>query len=199
MKRLVVLISGDGDNLQPLIDNVADGVLEVEIAAVVSDSGDAQGLFRARKAGIATQVIDRDDVLADGGSDEGFAVELAGLVAAYQPDLVVLAGWTHTLDEGFLDHFPDRVIKLHPAMPGAFPGARAVERAHDAFQRGEIKRTGVMVHRVVANDDAGPVVTMEPVPIFPGEPLEDLEERVRLVEHNLIVAAVDLLLGDYEG
>ena len=84
-------------------------------------------------------------------------------------------------------------------MPGAFPGGNAVERAHEAFQRGEIKRTGVMVHRVMAGEDTGPVVTMEPVPIFPGDSVEELQERVHLVERNLIVAAVDLLLGDYEG
>jgi len=120
------------------------------------------------------------------------------MVAAYAPDLVVLAGWMLILGEGFLDRFPNRVVNLHPAMPGAFPGTNAIERAYEAFQRGEIKRTGVMIHRVISEVDAGPVVTMEPVPIFPEDSVEDLEERVHLVEHNLIVAAVDLLLGDYE-
>ncbi len=198
MKRIVVLISGNGSNLQALIDSVAAGVLDVEIVAVVSNKADAYGLTRAQAAGIPTEILDLGEVLADGGSRDGFDVELAGMIASYQPDLIVLAGWMLILGEGFLDRFPDRVINLHPAMPGAFPGTDAIRRAHEAFQRGEIKRTGVMIHRVVPEVDAGPVVTMEPVPIFPEDSLEELEERVHLVEHNLIVAAVDLLLGDYE-
>lgn len=198
MKRIVVLISGNGSNLQALIDNVAAGVLDVEIAAVVSNQPDAHGLTRARDAGIPTEILDLREILSDGGSREGFDVELAGTVAAYQPDLIVLAGWMLILGEGFLDRFPDRVINLHPALPGAFPGTDAIQRAHAAFQRGEIKRTGVMIHRVIPEVDAGPVVTMEPVPIFPDDSVEELEERIHLVEHNLIVAAVDLLLGDYE-
>ncbi len=196
MKRIVVLISGNGSNLQSLIDNAASGDLDVEIAAVVSNDADAFGLTRAARADIPTQVLTLDEVLVDGGDRDGFDVELAGLVAAYEPDLIVLAGWMLILGEGFLDRFPNMVINLHPAMPGAFPGTGAIERAHAAFGRGEIKRTGVMVHRVISEVDAGPVVTMEPVPIFPGESVAELEERVHLVEHNLIVAAVDLLLGD---
>lgn len=198
MKRIVVLISGNGSNLQALIDSVAAGVLDVEIVAVVSNKADAYGLTRAQAAGIPIETLDLGEVLADGGSRDGFDVELAGMIASYQPDLIVLAGWMLILGEGFLDRFPDRAINLHPAMPGAFPGTDAIRRAHEAFQRGEIKRTGVMIHRVVPEVDAGPVVTMEPVPIFPEDSLEELEERVHLVEHNLIVAAVDLLLGDYE-
>ncbi len=115
-------------------------------------------------------------------------------MASFEPDLVVLAGWMLVLSEVFLDRFPDRVINLHPALPGTFPGTHAIERAHAAYQRGEIRRTGVMVHRVVPEIDAGPVVTVEPVPIFPDETVEELEARIHHVEHNLIVAAVDLML-----
>jgi len=195
MSKIVVLISGNGSNLQALIDNVTSGDLEAEIAAVVSNKADAYGLIRAQEAGIPTEVLDLKEVLSDGGNREGYDIELAGLVAAYEPDLIVLAGWMLILGKGFLDRFPNKVINLHPAMPGAFAGTRAIERAHAAFQRGEIKRTGVMVHRVIPEVDAGPVVTMEPVPIFPGESVDELEERVHEVEHNLIVAAVALVLG----
>jgi formyltetrahydrofolate-dependent phosphoribosylglycinamide formyltransferase len=195
MSRIVVLISGNGSNLQALIDNVASGDLGVEIAAVVSNKADAFGLTRAVEAGIPTEVLSLEEVISDGGNRDGFDIELAGLVAAYEPDLIVLAGWMLILSESFLNRFPDKVINLHPAMPGAFPGTRAIERAHAAFHRGEIKRTGVMVHKVIPEVDAGPVVTMEPVPIFNGESVDELEERVHLVEHNLIVAAVDLLLA----
>jgi folate-dependent phosphoribosylglycinamide formyltransferase PurN len=108
--------------------------------------------------------------------------------------LVVLAGWMLVLGEAFLERFPARVINLHPALPGTFAGTHAIERAHAAFQRGEIKGTGVMVHRVIPEVDAGPVITREPVPIFPGESVDELEERIHHVEHNLIVAAVDMIL-----
>ena len=196
MRRIVVLISGNGSNLQALIDNTISGDLPVEIAAVISNTADAYGLERARRAGIMTQVLSLEDVIASGGDRDAFDIELAALVAAYSPDLIVLAGWMLVLGHGFLNRFPNAVINLHPAMPGAFPGTRAIERAHAAFHRGEIKRTGVMVHRVIAEVDAGPVVVTEPVPIFKGETVEELEERIHLVEHNLLVAAVDLILAD---
>lgn len=195
MKRIVVLISGNGSNLQALIDTVGSGDLPVEIAAVVSNRADAYGLTRARQAGLATEIMDLAEILADGGDRTSFDVELAGLVASYEPDLVVLAGWMLVLSEHFLQHFPNRVINLHPALPGNFPGTNAIQRAYDAFQRGEIKRTGVMVHRVIPEIDAGPVVTMEPVPIFADDTIDELEARIHHVEHNLIVAAVDLVLN----
>ena len=192
MSGVAVLISGNGSNLQALIDNVASGDLDTEIAVVVSSQPDAYGVQRAQQAGVPVEVLSPDD---DVDRDQ-FDIRLADIVTAYQPDLVVLAGWMLILGAGFLDRFPDTVINLHPAMPGAFPGTKAIERAHEAFHRGEIKHTGVMVHRVVAEVDAGPVVVAEPVPIFPDEPVAELEERIHLVEHNLIVAAVDLLLSD---
>lgn len=194
MKRLVVLISGNGSNLQALIDSVASGDIDAEIVAVVSNSPDAFGLDRAERAGITTEIMNLKDVLADGGDRTAFDVELAALVASYEPDLVVLAGWMLVLSKAFLDHFPHRVINLHPALPGTFAGTHAIERAHAAFSRGEIKGTGVMVHRVIPEVDAGPVITKEPVPIFPGESVDELEERIHQVEHNLIVAAVDMVL-----
>ena len=198
MKRLAVLISGNGSNLQAIIDRIDSGDLDAEIAVVVSNRADAYGLQRATAAGIPTEVLDLAEIKAAGGDRSGYDIELAGLVAGYAPDLVVLAGWMLILGNDFLKRFAPSVINLHPAMPGAFPGTDAIRRAHEAFSRGEIKRTGVMIHRVVPEVDAGPVVTMEPVPIFPEDSVEELEERVHLVEHNLIVAAVDLLLGDYE-
>lgn len=194
MKRLAVLISGNGSNLQALIDNIASGDLDAEIAVVVSNRSDAYGLVRATEAGIPVKVLTLASVLDRAGDRTAYDNELAGLVESYSPDLVVLAGWMLILGVDFLDRFPDRVLNLHPAMPGAFPGTNAIARAHAAYGRGEIKRTGVMVHRVVAEVDAGPVITMEPVPIYPDDTVADLEERVHFVEHNLIVAAVDMVL-----
>jgi formyltetrahydrofolate-dependent phosphoribosylglycinamide formyltransferase len=194
MKRLAVLISGNGSNLQALIDNISSGDLEAEIAVVVSSRSDAHGLVRATEAGIPVEVLPLASVVDQAGDRTAYDIELAGLVASYSPDLVVLAGWMLILGADFLDSFPNSVLNLHPAMPGAFPGTNAIARAYAAYGRGEIKRTGVMVHHVVAEVDAGPVVTMEPVPIYPDDTVADLEERVHFVEHNLIVAAVDMVL-----
>jgi len=191
MNRLAVLISGNGSNLQALIDQIDAGHLAAELSVVISNRADAYGLERAAKAGIPTEVL----TVSNSGDRSAYDAELAGLVAGYSPDLIVLAGWMLILGPEFLRHFPHKVINLHPALPGLFPGTNAIQRAHAAFQAGAVKHTGVMVHRVVAEVDAGPVIVTEPVPIFPEDSINDLEERIHFVEHNLIVAAVDMLLS----
>lgn len=194
MERLAVLISGNGSNLQALIDHSETATLDTEIAVVVSNRPDAYGLTRARRAGIPTETLSLSAFEKQGGDRASYDIALADVVANYSPDLVVLAGWMLIVGSGFLERFPGHVINLHPALPGVFPGTNAIARAHAAFHRGEIKHTGVMVHRVIAEVDAGPVIVSEPVPIFHGESVADLEERIHFVEHNLIVAAIDLLL-----
>ena len=194
MKRLAVLISGNGSNLQAIIDQIAAGDLDAEIAVVVSNRADAYGLQRATAAGIPTEVLSLAEVRAAGGDRATYEVELAELVGRYKPDLIVLAGWMLILSNDFLMRFTPSVINLHPALPGVFPGTNAIARAYDAYHAGDIKHTGVMVHRVIEEVDAGTVIVQEPVPIFPDDSLEDLEERIHMVEHNLIVAAVDMVL-----
>lgn len=194
MKCLAVLISGNGSNLQAIIDRIGAGDLDAEIAVVVSNRADAYGLQRARAAGIPTEVLDLAEIKAAGGDRSSYDVELAGLVAGYKPDLIVLAGWMLILGTDFLMRFTPSIINLHPALPGVFPGTDAIARAYAAYQAGEIKHTGVMVHRVIEEVDAGTVIVQEPVPIFPDDSLEELEERIHMVEHNLIVAAVDMVL-----
>lgn len=194
MKRLAVLISGNGSNLQAIIERIGAGDLDAEIAVVVSNRSDAYGLQRASAAGIPTEVLDLAEIKAAGGDRSSYDVELAGLVAGYKPDLIVLAGWMLILGTGFLKRFTPSIINLHPALPGVFPGTDAIARAYAAYQAGDIKHTGVMVHRVIEEVDAGTVIVQEPVPIFADDSLEDLEERIHMVEHNLIVAAVDMVL-----
>jgi len=194
MKRLAVLTSGDESNLQALIDHIESGDLMAEISVVVSNEANVPELHQAAEAGIPTEILSVEEVLGDGGDRAAYNIELAGLVSRYDPDLVVLTGWIPVLGRDFLEHFGDNIINLHPAMPGAFPGGDAIARAHGAFHRNEIKHTGVMVHRVTNEVGAGRVIVSEPVPIFHGESVADLEERVHMVERNLIVAAVDMVL-----
>ena len=188
--RLAVFISGFGSNLQAIIDAVQAGELDAEIVVVVSNRKAAYGLMRAEEAGIPTLYFPLKPYRDAGRSREEYDADLAGRVAAYEPDLIVLVGWMHVLSPAFLDRFPNRVINLHPALPGQFPGTHAIQRAYEAFQRGEIDHTGVMVHYVVPEVDAGPVIISEKVPIYPSDTLDDLEARIHKTEHRLIVEAI---------
>ncbi len=190
MKRLVVLISGNGSNLQALIEAIQTGELEAQLEVVVSNRREAYGLVRAEKANVPTLYFPLKPYLEGGQSREAYDADLAERVAGYAPDLIVLAGWMHVLSPAFLDRFPQRVLNLHPALPGQFPGTHAIERAYAAFQKGEIEHTGIMVHWVVPEIDAGPVIATANVSIYPTDSLADLEGRIHASEHRLLVEAV---------
>jgi formyltetrahydrofolate-dependent phosphoribosylglycinamide formyltransferase len=189
---LVVLISGYGSNLQAILDACAGGVLPARLAAVVSNRREAFGLQRARQAGVPAVYFPKP-----GGEDRReYDARLAELVASYQPDYVVLAGWMRVLTSAFLAHFPARVVNLHPALPGTFPGVEAIQRAFAAFQRGEITQTGVMVHLVPDEAvDSGPVLAQEVVQIRPDDTLEALEARIHDVEHRLLIDTIKHLVS----
>ncbi len=190
-RRLVVLISGNGSNLQAILDACASGELAAWVVAVVSNSPDAFGLERARQAGVPAIVV----LKAKSQDRREYDTELAHLVASYRPDWVVLAGWMRVLSRAFLNRFPNHVINLHPALPGTFPGTLAIERAFDAYQRGEITQTGVMVHLVPDEGvDCGPVLAQQSVPIYPRDSLADLETRIHSVEHRLLVETLARLI-----
>ena len=188
--NLVVLISGHGSNLQAILDACASGELNARIVAVISNKPDAFGLERARQANVP--VLAKPNLKAQDRRD--YDAELADLVASFQPDWIVLAGWMRVLSSAFLDQFPNHVVNLHPALPGTFPGTHAIERAYAAYRAGEITLTGVMVHLVPDEGvDVGPVLAQEIVPINAGDTLEDLEARVHAVEHRLLVSTLKTL------
>lgn len=181
---IVVLISGHGSNLQAILDACASGELNARVAAVISNKRDAYGLERARRANVPAIVKPKPKEL----DRRVYDAELADLVAAHQPAWVVLAGWMRVLSSAFLDRFPRRVVNLHPALPGTFPGTHAIDRAYAAYRAGEIDHTGVMVHLVPDEGvDDGPVLAQEIVPINSDDTLESLETRLHAVEHRLLV------------
>lgn len=183
-RKLVVLISGNGSNLQAILDACVSRVLDAKVVLVVSDRADAYGLERARRAHVPA-VVKPKSKLQD---RREYDAELADLVAAQKPDWVVLAGWMRVLTLPFLQRFPNRVVNLHPALPGAFPGTHAIERAFAAYQRREVDHTGVMVHLVPDEGvDCGPVLSSEVVPILPEDTLATLEAHIHAVEHRLLV------------
>lgn len=196
LARLVVLISGTGTNLQAILDACAGGDLPARVVAVVSNRRDAYGLERARRHGVPALYHPFAPYRAAGRDRREYDADLADLVARYAPDWVVLAGWMHVLSMAFLSRFPNRVINLHPALPGAFPGVNAIARAFEAYRRGAIAETGVMVHLVPDEGvDCGPVIAQTTVPILPGDTLESLEARIHTVEHALLVGALKRLIA----
>lgn len=181
---IVVLISGHGSNLQAILDACASGELNAQVAAVISNKHDAFGLERARRANVPAIVKPKPKEQ----DRRVYDAELAELVASYQPEWVVLAGWMRVFSSAFLDRFPNHVVNLHPALPGTFPGTHAIDRAYEAYRAGEITHTGVMVHFVPDEGiDDGPVLAQAIVPIDPDDTLESLEARIHAVEHRLLV------------
>ena len=195
MKRLVVLASGNGSNLQAIIDACEDGRLPARVVAVISDRKAAFALERARKHQILIEYHPWKPYREAGRTREEYDADLACKAANYQPDYIVLAGWMRLLTVAFLERYSMRVINLHPALPGTFPGTHAIERAFEAFQRGEIEHTGVMVHFVPDEGvDDGPVIAQEVVHIQAEDTVEELETRIHKVEHRLLVEALQRVI-----
>ncbi len=193
MKRLVIFISGSGTNLQAVMDACQTGELEAEIALVVSNRKAAYGLERAKLASIATLYFPLKPYKEAGKSREIYDTDLARAVLPYQPDLIILAGFMHIFSPAFLDTFPN-TINLHPALPGKFPGAQAIQDAFEAYQRGQIKESGCMVHWVTPELDAGPVIATQTVAIQASDSLEDFKQRMQRSEHGLLVKAIKTCL-----
>lgn len=190
MPRLVVMVSGSGTNLQAILDAVASGAIDAEMALVICNNPDAYAIERARAAGVATSILPHK------GRDRfEYDTELAYEATIAGADLVVLAGWNRVLTDNFLAHHT--VINLHPAKPGAFPGLGAIERAYEAWQRGEVTSGGVMVHYVPDEGiDDGPVIDWVEVPFEAGDTLEIYEDRVHTAEHRLLVSSITIALNE---
>ena len=198
--RLVVLASGSGSNLQVVLDACADGRLDADVVLVVTNRRSARAGERARNEGIPTQFRPMGPYLAAFGdarvAREAYDADLAGLVADTDPDIIVQAGWMHLFTNSFLDRVPANVVNLHPALPGEFPGATAIDDAWAAHLDAGLDHTGVMVHLVPDEGvDNGPVLASREVPILASDTREMLEERIRGVEHEVLVAAIADLLA----
>jgi formyltetrahydrofolate-dependent phosphoribosylglycinamide formyltransferase len=191
--RLIVLISGNGSNLQALIDAIAAGTLNARIVLVVSNRKEAHGLQRAANAGIPTLYFPLRPYRDGHRTRQDYDADLAARLLTYQPDLIVMAGWMHIFSGHFLAHFPRRVINLHPALPGVFNGPNAIERAFEAFQNGEINHSGCIVHYAIPEVDEGEVIVQARVPFLPDDTLETFAARMHETEHQIIVQAVRML------
>eukprot|EP00126_Sphaerothecum_destruens_P000190 Sdes_comp10232_c0_seq1m1856 len=192
-KGIVVFISGDGSNLQALIDAQNSGLVNIDIKLVVSNKKDAYGLQRARAAHLETLYFPLKPYKESGKSRVEYEMDLCKELKKRLGDeifLIVLAGWMHILSPEFLSQFPNKVINLHPALFGQFDGKDAIERAYQAYKEGKITHTGIMVHKVIPEVDRGQVLKSVDIPILPQDSLSDLQGRIHAAEHALLVSVV---------
>ena len=184
---LGILISGRGSNLQAIIDAIADGRLNARIGIVVSNKADALGLERANRAGIETMVLSHRAYATRDEYDRALVAELK----ARGVQLVCLAGFMRLLSAMFIDAFPNAVVNIHPSLLPAFPG---VDAQRQALGHG-VKISGVTVHLVTTELDAGPIVLQAAVPVEPGDSVESLSARILTEEHRLYPEALRIVLG----
>ncbi|MFG6466510.1 phosphoribosylglycinamide formyltransferase [Roseateles sp. BYS87W] len=188
MKRLVILISGRGSNMEAIVKACAAQGWSAEVAAVISNRPDAGGLQFAAQHGIATAVVDHKAY----SSREAFDAELARVIDGYAPDLVVLAGFMRILTPGFTAHYARRMLNIHPSLLPAFTGLHTHERA---LEMG-CKIAGVTVHFVTAELDHGAIVMQAAVPVRAGDDAKSLSARVLAAEHQIYPQSVRWFLED---
>ena len=189
-RRIGVLLSGRGSNLQAIIDAIAGRKLNADLAVVISNRPDAAGLKRAQDAGIETVIVDHTDK-ANFATREDYDRALVRVLKDRDVRLVCLAGFMRVLTKVFLEAFPQAIVNIHPSLLPAFPGTNA---QYQAWEHGA-KWTGATVHLVNEELDGGPIVLQEPVPIKDGDDLDTLSARILEREHHLYPLAIQLLLN----
>ena len=185
-RRIGVLISGRGSNLQAIIDSIAAGRLDATIAVVISNRADAAGLARAARAGIETLHVDHKGY----GSREAFDRTVVAALRQRDVALVCLAGFMRLLSAEFVDAFPNRILNIHPSLLPAFPG---LDGQAQAWEHG-VKVSGATVHIVTPELDAGPIVCQAVVPVDGGDSAEALAARILVEEHRIYPEAIGIML-----
>jgi phosphoribosylglycinamide formyltransferase-1 len=191
-KRIVILISGNGSNMQAVIEAAARedwlGRLGARVVAVISNKPEAAGLGLAQQAGIATEVLDHRAY----ASRESFDAALMQVIDRHAPALVLLAGFMRILTPGFVRHYAGRLVNIHPSLLPAFPGLHTHRRAIEAG----CAQAGATVHWVTPELDHGPILAQAAVPVLPGDTEQTLAARVLEQEHRIYPQVVRQLLTD---
>lgn len=183
----LILISGNGSNLQSIINAKKNNNIKINIKAVLSNKKNAYGLERAIYNNIPTIYM---PYIKSKISREHYDNKLADKIEELNVDLIICAGWMHILSEKFLKRFKN-VINLHPALPGMFPGNNSIEDAYNSFKKNNVDHTGIMVHHVIPEIDAGKVICTKKVNILNDDSLNDLKSRIQYYEKNLLIMAVN--------
>ena len=184
MKKIAVLVSGGGSNLQSIIDSVESGYLNIQIAVVLSNKEDSYGLTRAKNHGIPTQVVSHGDF----NSREEFESRFIQVLDGYDVELVVLAGFMRVLTPLFVNHYHHRIINIHPAILPAFPGTHAQKQALDYG----VRFSGCTTHFVDEGTDTGPIIIQAIVPVLPDDTEESLGLRILREEHRIFPESLKL-------
>ena len=179
---IVVLISGSGSNLQALIDQSLQGLIDVDIRAVISNKKEAYGLLRAQSVGIPTAVLDHKDYL----TREAFDAALQQTIDQYSPELVVLAGFMRILTDQFTQHYEGKMLNIHPSLLPLFKGLNTHQRVIDAGSQ----EHGVSVHFVSAELDAGAVIIQAKTDVMADDNAATLATKVHALEHIIYPLAV---------
>ncbi len=185
-RRLGVLISGRGSNLQAITDAIAEQRLDAEIAVVISNRRDAPGLERARRAGIETVALRHTDY----GSREAFDAAMVGELRQRDVGLVCLAGFMRLLSGSFVAAFPNAILNIHPSLLPAFVG---LDAQRQAWEHG-VKVSGATVHIVTPELDDGPIVRQAVVPVLPTDSADSLAARILVEEHRIYPEAIRVIL-----
>ena len=185
MKRLAIFVSGSGTNMENLVLKIREKRLPCDPALVLCDKPGAKALERAAKLGVESLVIDRKAFAAKEIFEQGMIAELK----KKKIDLIALAGFMRILSADFVNCYLGKLINIHPSYLPAFPGAHAIKDAFDA----KVRETGVTVHFVIPEVDAGPVILQRKVSVLPGDTLETLETRIHAMEYELYPAALELV------
>ena len=180
--NLVVLVSGNGSNLQAILDNIAGGFLRAKVVAVISDNADAFGLVRARRAGVCGVVVARDDYK----NAADFYAALLRRVESFAPDLVILAGFMRVLPAEFVTRFANKIMNIHPSLLPKFRGLNTHQRALDASE----KKHGATVHWVTEKLDDGEIIAQAEVKISTDDTAETLAAKVLREEHKIYSHAI---------
>jgi phosphoribosylglycinamide formyltransferase-1 len=193
MKRLGILISGGGTDLQSIIDNIKNGYIPAEIGVVISNKKDAYGLVRAKDNGIPAVYLCKKHYK----NNEEFNLAILDQLQQYNIDYVVLAGYLNILSSDVIRAYPNKIINIHPSLIPSFCGKGFYgEKVHQAVLDYGVKVTGATVHFVDEGTDTGPIILQQPVMVKEDDDPESLSSRVLEVEHRILPDAVKLLVED---
>ncbi len=189
LKKIAVLVSGSGSNLQAIIDSIKNGYIKnTVISVVLSNNPDAFGIKRAQKAGIPVSVIEHSKF----ETRENFEKELVDTLKKYEVNYVILAGFMRVLTNYFISAFKNRILNIHPALLPSFPGVDAQKQAFDYG----VKFSGCTVHFVDEGTDTGPIIVQAVVPVLEQDTEESLKKRILAQEHKIYPYAIKLLVEE---
>lgn len=187
-KRIIVLVSGNGSNLQAIINACQNNLINGKIVAVISNKPDVYSLMRAKQATIPSHVINHKEF----ATREAFDHQLQLQIEQYQPDLIVLAGYMRILTPHFVQHYSGKMLNIHPSLLPKYPGLNTHRRAMEARD----KEHGTTVHFVTDELDGGPIILQAKVPIFDNDEEQDIVERVLAQEHQIYPLVIKWFCDD---